>query len=618
MSFAERAPVKPRVFVSQDGEILPLEDVIGRLVAANSRGVVYLLGSAGSGKTTALRHLAAVLPEDAALLLLDEGETIHAGKSKTDCLVVRAVTGHIEPRVRMFRLAPWSDDDLIEYMLVVHKDHCASVMSRLSIADRDLLRGTPELWRIVLDEMVRDPLIVSARAALRRYLHMQLADPKLLDRARYACLGALMRDGGQDAPPEKAGKGDFKAALKQKLRHVEVQLLLAAERVVEDLRSHADCDYLPRRLPRPLIKAVAAEAAGDTKIVCRLHDLLEDLPTRHAMAASLLYALDPGWVPRSIPPPVLAGAYLDRAAWAGVQLPLANLREANIGHADLSGSNLDGADLYRANLCQARLTGASMNELNAVEADLIDADLSGAIAEKSRWNGANLKGARLVEALLMEASFHSAKLSGANLVRAYLSQATFAGAELSETDFSGADLNGAYLAKLDLRSTVLSGAFLSGANLSGSNLEGLELAGVDAQNVNLERALLTETVLTDANLRGACLREAGLGDVNLERACLRETDLRGATFHMGSSRSGKLYTPIASEGTRTGFYTDDADDQHFKAPEEIRKANLRGADLRGANIEGVDFYLVDLRDAVYDAEQEQHFRHCRAILKGRA
>src|SRR5947208_3449592 len=95
-------------------------------------------------------------------------------------------------------------------------------------------------------------------------------------------------------------------------------------------------------------------------------------------------------------------------------------------------------------------------------------------------------------------------------------------------------------------------------------------------------------------------------------------DLRGATFHMGSSRSGLLFTPIASEGTRTGFYTDDADEQTFKAPEEIRKANLCGADLRGAHIDGVDFYLVDLRGALYGPEQELHFRRCRAILEGRA
>jgi hypothetical protein len=28
----------------------------------------------------------------------------------------------------------------------------------------------------------------------------------------------------------------------------------------------------------------------------------------------------------------------------------------------------------------------------------------------------------------------------------------------------------------------------------------------------------------------------------------------------------------------------------------------------------VSFYLVDLRDAIYDAKQEEHFRRCGAIL----
>ncbi|MCK6462183.1 MAG: pentapeptide repeat-containing protein, partial [Planctomycetes bacterium] len=113
------------------------------------------------------------------------------------------------------------------------------------------------------------------------------------------------------------------------------------------------------------------------------------------------------------------------------------------------------------------------------------------------------------------------------------------------------------------------------------------------------------------------LAHAKVADVAWEGADLRGADLDGAIFHMGSSRGGLVESFLASEGTRTGFYTDDFDEQHFKSPEEIRKADLRGADLRGAKVERTDFYLVDLRDALYDEAQELHFRRCRAILRNR-
>jgi uncharacterized protein YjbI with pentapeptide repeats len=85
----------------------------------------------------------------------------------------------------------------------------------------------------------------------------------------------------------------------------------------------------------------------------------------------------------------------------------------------------------------------------------------------------------------------------------------------------------------------------------------------------------------------------------------------------GSSRSGRVGSPIASEGTRTGFYTDEFDEQIYRSPEEIRKANLCGTDLRGAIVENTDFYLVDLRHARYDAAQAEHFRRCGAILRAK-
>jgi uncharacterized protein YjbI with pentapeptide repeats len=133
----------------------------------------------------------------------------------------------------------------------------------------------------------------------------------------------------------------------------------------------------------------------------------------------------------------------------------------------------------------------------------------------------------------------------------------------------------------------------------------------------LHGALFTGSQMPGANFSGAQLTEARLADVNWEGADLRGADLQYATFHMGSSRSGLVGSPIASEGSRTGFYTDEFTEQGFKAPEEIRKASLRNADLRGALVEQVDFYLVDLRGARYSSAQEAHFRACRAILEAR-
>jgi uncharacterized protein YjbI with pentapeptide repeats len=179
-------------------------------------------------------------------------------------------------------------------------------------------------------------------------------------------------------------------------------------------------------------------------------------------------------------------------------------------------------------------------------------------------------------------------------------------------------LEGACLSGLKLAHATFIGSNLSKADLSKCDMEYMEMPAGVFRGANLEGALLTGSSMPRADFRNARLCQAGLADVDWEGADLRGSDLTNASFHLGSSRSGLVGSPIASEGTRTGFYTDDYTEQDFKPPEEIRKANLCGADLRGAKIEAVDFYLVDLRNALYDSDQEQHFRRCGAILETRA
>ena len=158
-------------------------------------------------------------------------------------------------------------------------------------------------------------------------------------------------------------------------------------------------------------------------------------------------------------------------------------------------------------------------------------------------------------------------------------------------------------------------AILGGPGSGETSALQLKLPGSEFISADFSSAWLTGTSIPNGNFIGACFRNAGLADIDWEGACLREADFDDANFRMGSARSGLVNSPIACEGSKTGFYTDEFHEQHFKNPEQIRKANLRGADLTGAKVFRTDFYLVDLRDATYDESQRAHFERCRAILK---
>lgn len=615
----QRAPVRPRV-VAQSGEALLLEEEILALVEQGARGLVQIIGPTGSGKTVALQHLAAVLPAGAGVELVDDLLSADGPRPMHHLGIYATAVQVKQPSVAVYRLAPWGGDEWIEYLLAMHRPACASVVSRLRAApDCGVLPPLPELWRIVLDEMAADETITGPRQALCRFLARQVHDLVRQQLVQGLCLAYLLKMGNAPtAVEEKLQRECYPAPVVRAIRHPEVQQVLAAESVLSDLRSGAPCEYLEHRLPRGLVREVAARVSRLENALEHLRKLVsEGRPQLRPMAASILHATDTGWIPDGEAKLNLAGAYLGRAAWPYLRMQGADLTEADLSHAYLREAILDGAVARGVNLSHANLQGASLRQLTGFGADLTGADLSLAKAESARFNDAKLERANLEGALLRGANLNGADLTGACLVEADLSQARVQSTVIGGADFTAAILEGANLRDLRLREATFASSRFARADLSGCDLEYMQLPAADFSGAHLLGAYLTGSWMPEANFENAVLTNAGLADVNWEGASLRGADLRGASFHAGSSRNGLVGSPIACEGSRTGFYTDDSEEQYFKAPEEVRKANLRGADLRGARIDGVDFYLVDLRDALYDPEQEEHLRRCRAILEAR-
>jgi uncharacterized protein YjbI with pentapeptide repeats len=613
-----RAPVRPRVISAVTGDSLLLEEEVANLVARRFRGSIRLIGAAGAGKTTALEHLAACLPGSAIHFLDCPGPDELLNVSLKGWVVF--TTDRVDPDLPFtdtYRLAPWREDDWIEYLMATHKEQCRSVLTRLwPDESQGLLEGNPQLSRIAFDQLAGDDSVPSVQAALLRYADQCLPDPDSRAMARSAALDVLLGivpDPAAAVGTHRPGDTSFVPLL----RFRALQLVLAAARIVTDVREQRECDYFCRRFPRDLVRQAAAELTVHTDRQEVLVDWLAERPDYQAMVASLLHATGWPWDPRAGKPLCLDGAYLDHVSWPEFVLPRIDLQRADLSHADLRTTNLTEAVLSDADLHEADLREATLVKVEARRINLSGANLSRCDLRDAILDNANLARAALQSANLGGTSIEGASLSGASFAGADLQRALLAGAVLDEADFSGANLEGADLSKLKLRDACFTGARFAAANLSSCDMEDMELSGADFRNANLTRALLTCSSMPDAAFDNARLNGAGLAEIDWERASLRGADLRGVSFHLGSSRSGRVGSPIACEGSRTGFYTDDYTEQDFKSPEEIRKANLCYADLRGALIDGVDFYLVDLRHALFDPEQEVHLRRCGAILEDR-
>jgi uncharacterized protein YjbI with pentapeptide repeats/energy-coupling factor transporter ATP-binding protein EcfA2 len=602
------------------GDPLPLHDQVRRVLRGDPGARVALVGPPGAGKTAALRHLAATLPPDSPVVLVDDDGSFRVGQGahgKDRVFITAARRPPLRGDSVVLGLAPWDTDHLIEYLLATRRDRCTSVMNRLKDAPPADLSGLPELWSAVLDAMAADGSLATPAEALRHVLAARLGDHYLRHLATDFCVERVLRAPTAEPPPDPPGYFRHVDPLVARLiRHHAVQVILAAQRIVWDLPGAAAVpEYLDRPLPPELVREVAALAAFRPRVMRALRGFVcAPRPMTHATAATILHATRTGWRPDGIATPHLARASLAGANWPGINLSGAALRGADLSGAALAASDLDDAAAGAAVFRGACLRGAWLRRLRAACVDFGGADLAESCADRAHLDGANLSaadlsGASFRAAYLRNANLEAARLVGTDLRDARLDHAVFGGADLT-----GADLGGASLAGVDLCGAVLSGADFSGARLTECDLQGVRFRNAHFRKADLSGADLTGCFMPGADFRRAVLCRTGLADVGWHDADLRGADLTGASFHLGSARSGLVGSVVPCEGSRTGFYADEYEEQYYRPPEEVRKADLRGADLRGARVKDTDFYLVDLRGARDGAEQARHFRQCGAIL----
>jgi uncharacterized protein YjbI with pentapeptide repeats len=593
------------------------EDVIAELAAELAGGVIEISGPRQRGKSTAVAHLAAVLGDHPRLVFLDE-PTPGELQLRHDMIAVAAdLPASIKHSTVELKLAAWGVDELVEYLLATHHDACGSVISRLGDAARQ--HWAPPVAMVVLERFVANERANDVATELVAHVRERVERDDAWEALCHFCLTATaMNDTSKIWDAIKhLGNVLCPYEVRQLVAHDEVRWPLAVEYAATGIMV-GDCEGLECVLPEKFLAAVAERCRGNRTARIALKRALRSPceTAQHAMAASILFTMEAGWRPkaRRRAPWRLDRGYFRGAQWAGVELQdatlfSADLTEAHLENACFERSKIQGACFDRANLANSNFT-----RCRGVNASFQGAHLTHAKLRDVTFAFASFFAADLTDASLVRGVFTNADFTDAKLLHAVLMYADLSDAKLEAVDFTNAVLRGAKLVRVDLRTARLIGASLDLTCLREAQLEDISWPEAKLQGADLRGAHLTGSRLPRADLRGAKFDGAKLAEVEWEDADLRRADLRGATFHMGSSRSGLVGSPIACEGSKTGFYTDDYEDMHFKHPEEIRKANLCGADLRGARIDDLDFYLVDLRDAKLDEDQLVHVRRCGAIL----
>lgn len=608
-----RAPVAPRVVSQTSGEILPLTDEIERFLDGNQTTTVSLRGE---GKRTALAHLAAWFPDQVTdgTLALDPWENSPTHQAPR----VTVLSQTMSDTSVVLRLVPWGRDDLIEYLLAVHLQTCSSVMRRLEHAKSNFASGSPTVWKLILDRMSEDESLTDAREAVLDELECLIGDQRLSNQiADQVIVPCSPEETGPFGHPGIKSRDTLNHSLAKvdsivaKLLSIEdVRNEFALRRFVERLSQSGQREFarmLGHRIPVSQLWRIAGAISQVDGIRAKLQKLFKkNHPFTTANCASLLTICDSNWKPRG-KRLILDGGHFPDVDWSGVDLAQSDLRGACFSDADLSHADLRASQITRTDFSGADLTATCLSSETSNR--FLEDPHAKTTQFRTSFAGANLAGATLSGRHFRCADFSNANLQKINARACLFEQCRFDSTNLAEANFWSSAFD-----HIDLSGLIFHHCDFQDVNMRRALFERSQIDSTNFLRAQLERSDWTDSVLTKCKFVEANLANSRLANIRWENCNLRDCDLRGATFHMGSTRCGIVDSPYPSHGTRTGFYTDELEEQYFQDPETIRKASLMGCNLCGANISNVDFYLVDLRGAIFDDAQKKQLVSTGAIL----